>query len=217
MRFPVSLPARAALLAGASTLLALPAGAVAQERLQVIASFSILADMVENIGGEHVEVRSLVGADGDTHVYSPSPRDAQAVAEADLVVFNGLRFEGWMERLIESSDHEGPRVVASDGVDVLSRDDDGKFLPFYVERDIYPGDPFVALDQSGVGQLVEMGCVKGRQTRPNIKLGICGEHGGEPSSVIFCHKIGLDYVSCTPFRVPIARLAAAHAALLEEK
>jgi zinc/manganese transport system substrate-binding protein len=124
MRFPVSLPARAALLAGASTLLALPAGAAAQERLQVIASFSILADMVENVGGEHVEVDSLVGADGDTHVYSPSPRDAQAVAEADLVVFNGLRFEGWMERLIASSDREGPRVVASDGVDVLSRDDD---------------------------------------------------------------------------------------------
>ncbi|BCA78895.1 pyruvate, phosphate dikinase [Desulfuromonas sp. AOP6] len=99
----------------------------------------------------------------------------------------------------------------------LSRDDAGKFLPFYVEREIYPNDPFVALDQSGVGQLVEMGCVKGRQTRPNIKLGICGEHGGEPSSVIFCHKIGLDYVSCSPFRVPIARLAAAHAALMDEQ
>lgn len=99
----------------------------------------------------------------------------------------------------------------------LSRDDAGKFLPFYVEREIYPNDPFVALDQSGVGQLVEMGCVKGRQTRANIKLGICGEHGGEPSSVIFCHKIGLDYVSCSPFRVPIARLAAAHAALMDEK
>ena len=99
----------------------------------------------------------------------------------------------------------------------LSRDDAGKFLPFYVEREIYPNDPFVALDQSGVGQLVEMGCVKGRQARANIKLGICGEHGGEPSSVIFCHKIGLDYVSCSPFRVPIARLAAAHAALMDEK
>ena len=99
----------------------------------------------------------------------------------------------------------------------LSRDDAGKFLPFYVEREIFPTDPFVALDQTGVGQLVEMGCVKGRQTRAKIKLGICGEHGGEPSSVIFCHKIGLDYVSCSPFRVPIARLAAAHGALLDEK
>ncbi|MFA5700983.1 MAG: pyruvate, phosphate dikinase [Desulfuromonas sp.] len=99
----------------------------------------------------------------------------------------------------------------------LSRDDAGTFLPYYVEREIFPEDPFVALDQTGVGQLVEMGCIKGRQTRPDIKLGICGEHGGEPSSVIFCHKIGLDYVSCSPYRVPIARLAAAHAVLLEER
>jgi pyruvate, orthophosphate dikinase len=99
----------------------------------------------------------------------------------------------------------------------LSRDDAGKFLPYYVERDLFPVDPFVALDQEGVGQLVKMGCEKGRATRPKIKLGICGEHGGEPSSVIFCHQIGLDYVSCSPFRVPIARLAAAHAVLLEKK
>jgi pyruvate,orthophosphate dikinase len=98
----------------------------------------------------------------------------------------------------------------------LSRDDSGKFLPYYVEQEILPNDPFVAIDQSGVGELVKMGCEKGRKTRPDIKLGICGEHGGEPSSVIFCHKIGLDYVSCSPFRVPIARLAAAHAVLLEE-
>ncbi len=99
----------------------------------------------------------------------------------------------------------------------LSRDDAGKFLPQYVEREIFPCDPFVALDQSGVGQLVQMGCEKGRMTRPKIKLGICGEHGGEASSVMFCHRIGLDYVSCSPFRVPIARLAAAQAALQEEK
>ncbi len=95
----------------------------------------------------------------------------------------------------------------------LSRDDAGKFLPFYVDAGILPEDPFVSLDQNGVGQLVKMGCEKGRATRPSIKLGICGEHGGDPESVIFCHKIGLDYVSCSPFRVPIARLAAAHAAL----
>jgi pyruvate,orthophosphate dikinase len=99
----------------------------------------------------------------------------------------------------------------------LSRDDAGKFLPLYVEQEIFPEDPFVAIDQDGVGALVKMGCEKGRQTRPNIKLGICGEHGGEPSSVIFCHKIGLDYVSCSPYRVPIARLAAAHAVLLEQE
>lgn len=95
----------------------------------------------------------------------------------------------------------------------LSRDDAGKFLPFYVEKDILPNDPFVTLDQNGVGQLVRMGCEKGRQTRPDIKLGICGEHGGDPESVVFCHQIGLDYVSCSPYRVPVARLAAAHAAL----
>ncbi|MRR36007.1 pyruvate, phosphate dikinase, partial [bacterium] len=95
----------------------------------------------------------------------------------------------------------------------LSRDDAGKFLPFYVESGLLEEDPFVSLDQNGVGVLVKMAVEKGRATRPGIKLGICGEHGGDPSSVIFCHNIGLDYVSCSPFRVPIARLAAAHAVL----
>jgi pyruvate,orthophosphate dikinase len=95
----------------------------------------------------------------------------------------------------------------------LSRDDAGKFLPFYVDNGILPEDPFVSIDKDGVGLLLKMGCEKGRSTRPDIKLGICGEHGGDPASVIFCHQIGLDYVSCSPFRVPIARLAAAHAAL----
>ena len=95
----------------------------------------------------------------------------------------------------------------------LSRDDAGKFLPFYVENGILEDDPFVTLDQKGVGALVRMGCERGRETRPDIKLGICGEHGGDPASVIFCDSVGLDYVSCSPFRVPIARLAAAHATL----
>lgn len=99
----------------------------------------------------------------------------------------------------------------------LSRDDAGKFLPFYVESGLLEEDPFVSLDQNGVGQLVKVAVEKGRATRPDIKLGICGEHGGDPSSVIFCHRIGLDYVSCSPFRVPIARLAAAHAVLDEAK
>ncbi len=94
-----------------------------------------------------------------------------------------------------------------------SRDDAGKFLPVYIEKGILKQDPFQALDQTGVGQLVEMGCQKGRSTRSDLKLGICGEHGGEPSSVEFCHRTGLDYVSCSPFRVPIARLAAAQANL----
>ncbi len=97
-----------------------------------------------------------------------------------------------------------------------SRDDAGTFLPEYVERKILPDDPFQAIDQAGVGKLMELGVKKGRATRKDLKIGICGEHGGEPSSVIFCHQLGLDYVSCSPFRVPIARLAAAHAVLAEK-
>jgi pyruvate,orthophosphate dikinase len=95
----------------------------------------------------------------------------------------------------------------------VSRDDAGRFLPSYVEHDIYARDPFDAIDQTGVGFLMKHAVAEGRRTRPDIKLGICGEHGGEPSSVEFCHDIGLNYVSCSPFRVPIARLAAARAAL----
>ncbi len=95
----------------------------------------------------------------------------------------------------------------------FSRDDSGKFLDSYYKAKIYESDPFARLDQTGVGQLVEMAVKKGRATRPDLKCGICGEHGGDPSSVEFCHKVGLNYVSCSPFRVPIARLAAAQAAL----
>lgn len=95
----------------------------------------------------------------------------------------------------------------------FSRDDAGKFLEAYYQAKIYESDPFARLDQTGVGQLVKMAAEKGRATRPDIKLGICGEHGGDPSSVEFCHKVGLNYVSCSPFRVPIARLAAAQAAI----
>ncbi len=94
-----------------------------------------------------------------------------------------------------------------------SRDDAGKFLPVYIEKGILKEDPFEVLDQQGVGKLVEMGIEKGRTTNPKLKVGICGEHGGEPSSVEFCHRVGMNYVSCSPFRVPIARLAAAQAAL----
>ncbi len=95
----------------------------------------------------------------------------------------------------------------------FSRDDAGKFLGAYYDKKIYESDPFARLDQTGVGKLVKMACELGRATRPDIKLGICGEHGGDPSSVEFCHKVGLSYVSCSPFRVPIARLAAAQAAI----
>ncbi|HKA52168.1 MAG TPA: putative PEP-binding protein, partial [Candidatus Binatia bacterium] len=95
----------------------------------------------------------------------------------------------------------------------LSRDDAGKFLPDYLNQGIFPQDPFISLDQSGVGLLVELAVRKGRAARSDLKIGICGEHGGDPASVEFCHRVGLDYVSCSPYRVPIARLAAAQAAL----
>ncbi len=95
-----------------------------------------------------------------------------------------------------------------------SRDDAGKFLPEYIRKGILKTDPFAVLDQEGVGRLVEMGVKLGRKTNPDLKVGICGEHGGEPSSVIFCDSVGMNYVSCSPFRVPIARVAAAQAAIM---
>jgi len=99
----------------------------------------------------------------------------------------------------------------------FSRDDSGKFLPDYIEKGILDKDPFATIDRDGVGQLVKMAVEKGRNARKNLKIGICGEHGGDPSSVEFCHMVGMDYVSCSPYRVPIARLAAAHAALKGKK
>jgi pyruvate,orthophosphate dikinase len=99
----------------------------------------------------------------------------------------------------------------------LSRDDSGRFLPYYVEAGVLKEDPFISIDQEGVGVLMKMAVEKGRSVKKNLKLGICGEHGGEPKSVEFCHNIGLNYVSCSPFRVPIARFAAAQAALREAK
>jgi pyruvate,orthophosphate dikinase len=95
----------------------------------------------------------------------------------------------------------------------FSRDDIGGFLPKYLDLGILPDDPFQTIDQEGVGELIKIGVERGRQTKPNLKVGICGEHGGDPESVKFCHRIGMNYVSCSPFRVPIARLAAAQAAL----
>lgn len=97
-----------------------------------------------------------------------------------------------------------------------SRDDVNTFLPHYLKRDIIPGDPFQSLDQTGVAQLVTMGIEKGRGAKGDLKVGICGEHGGDPKSVHFFHRAGLDYVSCSPFRVPIARLAAAQAAIMDQ-
>ena len=97
-----------------------------------------------------------------------------------------------------------------------SRDDSGKFLPVYINKGILKNDPFQVLDQEGIGQLVELGTSRGRSTRPDLKVGICGEHGGEPSSVEFCHRVGMNYVSCSPYRVPIARIAAAQAAIKDK-
>jgi len=98
----------------------------------------------------------------------------------------------------------------------LSRDDAGRFLPFYVENKILTEDPFITIDQNGVGAFMKIAVEKGRSVKKDLKMGICGEHGGEPKSVEFCHSIGLDYVSCSPFRVPIARFAAAQATLKEK-
>jgi pyruvate,orthophosphate dikinase len=95
----------------------------------------------------------------------------------------------------------------------VSRDDAGRFLTAYVDKGIFARDPFVTLDIEGVGELIQIAAERGRQTRPDIKLGICGEHGGDPASIAFCESVGLDYVSASPYRVPIARLAAAQAAL----
>src|SRR5262249_16136113 len=95
----------------------------------------------------------------------------------------------------------------------ISRDDAASFLSAYVAKGILEVDPFISLDQEGVGELVKLGVARGRKSRPSLKVGICGEHGGDPASVAFCHEVGLDYVSCSPYRVPIARLAAAQAAI----
>jgi len=95
----------------------------------------------------------------------------------------------------------------------FSRDDANKFLPFYVEHKILPEDPFISVDIKGVGRLIKIASEEGKQRRPDLKIGICGEHGGDPASIEFCHQVGLSYVSCSPFRVPIARLAAARAAI----
>ncbi|MEI7911485.1 MAG: putative PEP-binding protein, partial [Verrucomicrobiota bacterium] len=99
----------------------------------------------------------------------------------------------------------------------ISRDDMGSFMTPYIENEVFSKNPFATLDATGVGQLMEIAVTKGRKTRPNIKLGICGEHGGDPDSVKFCHSLGLAYVSCSPYRVPVARLAAAQAAIEEKR
>jgi pyruvate,orthophosphate dikinase len=98
----------------------------------------------------------------------------------------------------------------------FSRDDIGSFLPDYLAKKMLPEDPFQSIDKEGIGELIKIGIERGRSTRPNLKVGICGEHGGDAESVKFCHEVGMNYVSCSPFRVPIARLAAAQAAVQDK-
>ena len=99
----------------------------------------------------------------------------------------------------------------------ISRDDSGKFLPEYVGKGIWPGDPFISIDPVGVKRIMEIAVTDGRATRPDLKVGICGEHGGEAKSIAICHKLGLNYVSCSPYRVPVARLAAAQAKMAADE
>lgn len=193
---------------------------------------AIMEAACELVGNEGFEIIPEIMIPLVAHVKELSILRARAIRIADEVMVNcGVKIEYLIGTMIElpraalTADeiaHEaeffsfGTNDLTQTAFG-LSRDDAGKFLPFYVQREILENDPFVVLDRKGVGQLVKIGCEKGRQTRPNIKLGICGEHGGDPASVIFCHDIGLDYVSCSPYRVPVARLAAAHAVLLEKK
>ena len=105
------------------------------------------------------------------------------------------------------------RLVEIGDLPLYNQDDAARFLKVYEEKGIYEKDPFVSIDRDGVGELVRIGCTRGRTARPRLKLGVCGEHGGDPASIFFFEEVGLDYVSASPFRVPVARLAAAHAVL----
>ena len=147
----------------------------------------------------------------------------EAYADEKLIIETGASLlgkeekENWVDgKLTWSSSSKMPlfdsggQVVGTFG---MSRDDSAGFLRQYDEQSILEKDPFVSIDIDGVGELVEIGATRGRATRPDLKIGICGEHGGDPASIEFCHRVGMDYVSCSPYRVPIARLAAAQAAL----
>jgi pyruvate,orthophosphate dikinase len=193
--------------------------------MQARAIFEAAADTRKK--GLDVEPEVMIPLVGHVKELADQERIVRATAEA-VMKEKGVRFKYHVGTMIEI-----PRgAVTADEIAAvaeffsfgtndltqttlgLSRDDAGRFLLPYVEKEIYAKDPFEVLDRDGVGQLMRMAVERGRRTRPGLKLGICGEHGGEPSSVEFCHMIGLNYVSCSPFRVPIARLAAARAALL---
>jgi pyruvate,orthophosphate dikinase len=195
--------------------------------MQARAIFEAAANVKKE--GQEVFPEVMIPLVGHVKELADQEKIVRAVAE-DVIAKSGVKFEYLIGTMIEV-----PRgaITAGEIATVaeffsfgtndltqttmgLSRDDSGRFLPEYVNREIYPIDPFVSIDQSGVGFLMKHAVKAGRETKPNLKIGICGEHGGEPASVEFCHSIGLNYVSCSPFRVPIARLAAARAAIKEE-
>ncbi len=148
----------------------------------------------------HDEVCKATGVDGIDHLYGTMIEIPRAALTADQMARSAEFFSFGTNDLTQMTFG-------------FCRDDIGGFLPEYLDKKILAADPFQTIDQEGVGQLIEVGIERGRKTRPDLKIGICGEHGGEASSVEFCHQVGLNYVSCSPFRVPIARLAAAQAQL----
>lgn len=179
-------------------------------------------------GGDNVEVEVMIPLIGNVKEFENQRDVVKRIAEKTISSSDAVNYKiGTMIEVpraaLTADEVAGSAEFFSFGTNDLtqmtlgfSRDDVGRFVPEYQDKGILDTDPFQVLDQTGVGQLVEMGVNKGRSVNKNLKLGICGEHGGEPSSVEFCHRTGLDYVSCSPYRVPIARLAAAHAKLKEE-
>ncbi|MFW6378903.1 MAG: pyruvate, phosphate dikinase [Nanoarchaeota archaeon] len=179
-------------------------------------------------GGDNVEVEVMIPLIGNVKEFENQRDVVKRIAEKTISSSDAVNYKiGTMIEVpraaLTADEVAGSAEFFSFGTNDLtqmtlgfSRDDVGRFVPEYQDKGILDADPFQILDQTGVGQLVEMGVNKGRSVNKNLKLGICGEHGGEPSSVEFCHRTGLDYVSCSPYRVPIARLAAAHAKLKEE-
>jgi phosphoenolpyruvate-protein kinase (PTS system EI component) len=166
-------------------------------------------------------IAAVFTADADFQLGASGPAafnpDLDQLANTFLV--DGLERIGWQDFTIQIIRQE-PAEFFSFGTNDLtqmgfgfSRDDIGGFLPDYLNGKILPADPFQTIDQEGIGELIKIGIERGRATRPELKVGICGEHGGDPDSVKFCHRVGMSYVSCSPFRVPIARLAAAQAAI----
>jgi pyruvate,orthophosphate dikinase len=166
----------------------------------VVAAVSELDHQKVVVDRVHAEVCAAYGVDRVEYLYGTMIEIPRAALTADRIARTAQFFSFGTNDLTQMTFG-------------FSRDDIGGFVPAYVEQKLLPVDPFQVLDPDGVGRLVAMACELGRQANPHLHLGICGEHGGEPSSIAFCHRVGLDYVSCSPFRVPIARLAAAQAAL----